>query len=229
MNIAVIPARGGSQRIPKKNIFEFCGKPMIAYAIEVALASKYIEKVIVSTDIEEISEIAQSYGAEVPFLRPVELSDHHTPTAPVIAHAVQEMQNLGDNVAYACCIYPCSPLLTVDCLDQIYLDMLTGDHLFAYPVVRYSHPIQRAMRMTADGRMSLFHPEHELTRTQDLEPAYHDAGQFYWGSADAWLSGKKMHTDGIGVQISSRLVVDIDDIDDIERAEQLMKSFMTDL
>jgi pseudaminic acid cytidylyltransferase len=226
MNIAIVPARGGSQRIPKKNIFEFCGNPMIAYSIETALSSDNIEKVIVSTDIEEIAEIARRYGAEVPFLRPANLSDHHTPTAPVIAHAVEEMKNSGDDVKYACCIYPCTPLLTTECLDEIYQKMLDGDHMFSYPVVRYSHPIQRAMRIASNGKMSLFQPEHELTRTQDLEPAYHDAGQFYWGKADAWLSGKKMHTDGIGVPISSRTVVDIDHIDDIERAELIKKSLM---
>jgi pseudaminic acid cytidylyltransferase len=228
MNIAVIPARGGSQRIPKKNIWPFCGKPMIAYAIETALASKNIEKVIVSTDSEEIANVAEEHGAEIPFLRPENLSDHHTPTAPVIAHAVAELQKSGQAVENACCIYPCTPLLTADCLDDLYEKMLAGDHLFAYPVVLYSHPIQRAMRMSPEGKMSLFQPEHELTRTQDLEPAFHDAGQFYWGKAVAWLSGKKMHTDGIGVQVSSRMVVDIDHVEDIERAELIKKSILVD-
>ena len=219
MKIAVIPARGGSRRIPKKNILKFCGKPMIAHAIETASKSRFIDRIIVSTDSKEVKAIAMEYGAEVPFMRPGRLSDDHTPTAPVVTHTLEELQNMGQSALYACCLYPCTPMVTNEDLDDVFGRMLEGDHLFAYPVVRYPHPIQRAMRMSSAGKMSFYHPENELARTQDFEVAYHDAGQFYWGTAAAWIGGKSMYTHGVGVPMPSTRFVDIDNIEDLKRAE----------
>lgn len=221
MNIAIIPARGGSKRIPDKNWKIFCGKPMIAWAIGYALKSKIFDKVIVSTDDERIAEVARDAGAETPFVRPAELADDLTPTVPVIAHAVEACQAMGLNIEYACCIYPCVPFLQIsDLVDALAL-MQERDAPFAYPVTDYAHPIQRAMRRLSTGHMQLFRPEHELTRTQDLEKSYHDTGQFYWGKASAWKSHMKMHTDGVGMLVPNWRVIDIDSADDWKRAELL--------
>ena len=223
MRIAVIPARGGSKRIPRKNIKEFCGKPMIAWAITTALESGLFNHVIVSTDDEEIGVISRKWGAETPFSRPVELADDLTPTVPVIAHAVKACLDMGWEVEYACCIYPCAPFLQADDL-IIAFDLLQKNNAdFVYPVTEYAHPIQRAMRQLSSGQMQFISPENELTRTQDLEKSYHDSGQFYWGKVSAWLEHKRMHTDGLGMTIPNWRVVDIDSMDDWKRAEDIYK------
>lgn len=218
MKIAVIPARGGSKRIPRKNIKDFCGKPMIAWSIEAAQKSKLFDHIIVSTDDEEIAKIAREYGAETPFKRPLGLADDLTPTVPVIAHAVEACNALGWAVDYACCIYPCAPFVQVEDLRKALDLAITKKADFVYPVAEYAHPIQRAMRQLPEGGMQFYSPQFELTRTQDLEKSYHDAGQFYWGTAAVWLAGKKMHTAGIGMSIPNWRVVDIDSEDDWIRA-----------
>ena len=221
MNIAVIPARGGSERIPFKNIKQFCGKPMIAYPIETAFSSKYIDKVVVSTDNDEIEKISLEYGAHVPFKRPSELSDNFTPTVPVISHAIKMLSELGWEIDSVCCIYPCTPLLDYRVVEYVYEKFISQDIDYAYPVLHYPHPVQRAMRMSDAGKMEFIYLDYELTRTQDLEETFHDAGQFYWGTADAWSNEKMMHTDGIGVNIKSWEVVDIDTEEDWIKAEML--------
>ena len=224
MKVAVIPARGGSKRIPRKNIKSFLGRPMIAWSIKVARDSGLFDRIIVSTDDDEIAGISESLGAEVPFRRPAELANDHTSTAPVIAHAIRKLEDAGYTTRYACCIYPCAPTIRAADL-ALALQCLQADKVsFAYPVARYAHPIQRAMRMGATGAMAFAFPENELTRTQDLEPMFHDAGQFYFGLAQAWLSGARMHTAGIGFEIPSWRVVDIDHEDDWTRAELLVRS-----
>lgn len=224
MKIAVIPARGGSKRIPRKNIKEFCGKPMIAWAITTALESGLFDHVIVSTDDGEIADIARKWGAETPFSRPVELADDLTPTVPVIAHAVKSCLDKGWEVEYACCIYPCAPFLQVGDL-IVAFDLLHKSNVdFVYPVTEYAHPIQRALRQLSSGQMQFINSENELTRTQDVEKFFHDSGQFYWGKASAWLECKRMHTDGIGMPIPNWRVVDIDSVDDWLRAENLYKA-----
>ena len=224
MKIAVIPARGGSKRIPRKNIKPFFGIPMIARTIATAKASGLFDRIVVSTDDAEISAIAGGAGALTPFARPAELSDDLTPTVPVIAHAVRACNDLGWNVGHACCIYPCVPLLDpVDMANALNL-CLEKDADFVYPVTDYAHPIQRAMRRLPSGQMEFFTPQHEMTRTQDLEKSFHDAGQFYWGKASAWLAHKRMHTAGLGLPIPHWRVVDIDSEDDWQRAELIYQA-----
>lgn len=221
MKIAVIPARGGSKRIPRKNIKIFAGKPMIAYAIDAAKASGLFDHIIVSTDDQEIAGIARQHGAEMPFIRPPELADDYTPTVPVIAHAIKACRKLGWPIEFACCIYPGVPFLRVEDLVEA-LDLLCNSSAaYSFPVTEFPSAIQRALRRLPDGRMTPFYPEFELMRTQDLDPAYHDAGQFYWGKAESWLTDSRVHANGIGLIIPSWRVVDIDTLEDWERAEVL--------
>jgi pseudaminic acid cytidylyltransferase len=221
MNIAIIPARGGSKRIPRKNIKLFGDKPMIAWAIEAAKKSGMFDHVIVSSDDPEIIKISNQWGAETPFLRPDSLADDFTPTVPVIAHAIEECQRLGWLVNYACCIYPGVPFLLPDDLIKAYDVLISTNVDFVYPVAEYPHPSQRAMRQLPNGQMQFINSIYELTRTQDLETTFHDAGQFYWGSVSAWIGHKKMHSDGVGMVIPNWRVVDIDNFDDWKRAEML--------
>ena len=221
MKIAIIPARGGSKRIPGKNSKIFCGKPMITWAIGHALESNMFAKVIVSTEDESIAQLALSTGAEVPFMRPLNLADDFTPTVPVIAHALGFCDAIGWDIEYACCIYPCAPFLQPADLVDAFALMQEKDAHFVYPVTEYAHPAHRAMRRLPTGQMQLFQPEHELTRTQDLAKSYHDTGQFYWGKAIAWKAQMKMHTAGVGMVVPSWRVVDIDSEEDWTRAELL--------
>jgi len=222
--IAVIPARGGSKRIPRKNKKLFYGIPMIARAIEIAKKSELFDQIIVSTDDENIADISRDHGAHTPFIRPSCLSDDYAGTAPVIAHAISELMKDNLVIEDVCCIYPCVPLLMSQDLILAYDIFLKSNSDFVFPVVEYSHPIQRGFRLGLDGAIDFLFPEHEMSRTQDLEPIYHDAGQFYWGKAKSWLSGKKMHSDGVGMVIPSWRVVDIDNEHDWQRAELLYKA-----
>ena len=221
MNIAIIPARGGSKRIPRKNIKKFNGKPIIAWSILAAQKSELFDQIIVSTDDDEIKLISESYGANVPFIRPSNISDDHTPTATVIAHTIKKIDKLYQRVEYACCVYPCSPLLLPSDLIKAFSKLKSTGEDFIYPVVEYPHPIFRSMRKSKGGKMEFLYPQYELVRTQDLEKTFHDAGQFYWGRAEAWRELKKMHTDGIGMEVPSYRVADIDTKDDWRRAELL--------
>lgn len=221
MKIAVIPARGGSKRIPRKNIKLFRGKPIIGYALEAALASSAFDRVIVSTDDHEIAEVATAYGAEVPFMRPPELADDHTPTVPVIAHAIRACNELGWGVEDTCCIYPCVPFISMADITAAHAQLVsTGAH-YVFPVTQFPSPIQRALRRLSNGAVRPFQPEHASSRTQDLEPGYFDVGQFYWGRKDAWLTGLNIHINGTTLVIPEWRVVDIDNPADWGRAELL--------
>ena len=221
MRLAVIPARGGSKRIPRKNIKSFHGKPMIGYAIAAAIASESFDRVIVSTDDEEIAQIAKKNGAEVPFMRPLELADDHTHTVSVIAHAIAACQSMGCDVKEVCCIYPGVPFISTQDLRTAYEQLLaTGAH-YVFPVTAFPSPIQRALRRLPDGTVSPFQPEYAATRTQDLEPGYFDVGQFYWGKASSWLDGLNIHLNGTTLVIPEWRVADIDTPADWERAELL--------
>jgi len=224
MKVAIIPARGGSKRIPRKNIKEFNGKPIIAWAILAAQESGLFDYIIVSTDDDEIKSVSEKYGAIVPFIRPVDISDDYTPTVSVMSHAVGKIDELYQHVEYACCIYPCSPLLLSSDIVRAFNMLESTGADFVYPVVEYPHPIFRSMSQSEDGKMKFLYPEYELTRTQDLEKVFHDAGQFYWGKAKSWRGLKKMHTDGLGMEIPSYRVVDIDNEDDWKRAELMSQS-----
>jgi pseudaminic acid cytidylyltransferase len=221
MRLAVIPARGGSKRIPRKNIKVFAGKPMIAHAIDIAIASRSFDRIVVSTDDAEIRQASIAAGAEVPFERPASLSDDHTPTIPVIAHAISEIGKLGAYPDAVCCIYPSVPLLRPDDIKAAYDLLASSGCDYVFPVTAFPSAIQRALRRNEQGRVSPFTPEHVGTRTQDLEPAYHDAGQFYWGATAAWLGGESPLAVGRTIVLPAWRVVDIDTPEDWDRAEAL--------
>lgn len=225
MRLAVIPARGGSKRIPRKNIKTFGGKPMIAWSIEAALQSGCFDRVIVSTDDFEIAEVAQTHGAEVPFMRPLELSDDHTGTIPVIAHAINWQNANGQVVDLACCIYATAPFVQAQDLQRGLEVLRFSGAQYAFSVTSYAFPIQRAIRITPDQRIGMFQPEHFGTRSQELEEAWHDAGQFYWGEAGAWLAGKPLFSrDAAPVPLPRHRVQDIDTPEDWQRADWLFRA-----
>lgn len=222
MNLCVIPARGGSKRIPRKNIKDFYGKPMIGYAIDAAKSSNLFDRIIVSTDDLEIASISRSYGAEVPFHRPENLANDHVGTAEVIAHAIRESEQEGLIPKWVCCIYPCVPLVQPeDIHSTLSLLWSNPDVDFAFPVAEFPSAIQRGLKRDTRGVISSFYPENEKIRTQDLESAYYDVGQFYWGHRDSWLKNYMLHNNGIGYVIPDWRVVDIDTPDDWIRAELL--------
>ncbi|ATB64107.1 pseudaminic acid cytidylyltransferase [Pseudomonas mosselii] len=225
MNVAIIPARGGSKRIPRKNIKVFCGKPMIAYSIEAALASGCFEKVVVSTDDSEIAALAREYGASVPFLRPGALSDDYTGTVPVIRHAIEQLSAEGKVPVYVCCIYATAPFVNAADIKRGLALMADAAVDYAFSVASYPFPIQRAVRVTAQNRIEMFQPEHLGTRSQDLEEAFHDAGQFYWGRTSAWLEGRPIFGPcSVPVVMPRHRVQDIDTLEDWIRAEWLFKA-----
>lgn len=225
MKIAVIPARGGSKRIPRKNIKEFCGKPMIAYSIEAALQSGCFDKVIVSTDDTEIAEVARRYGAEVPFIRPAELSNDYTGTIPVIRHAVEWLIQQGVDPQLVCCLYATAPFVTPKYLQQGLQQIIEKDADYAFTVTSYAFPIQRAIKISPELGVEMFDSNNFNTRSQDLEEAWHDAGQFYWGKAEAWLSEKIIFgPESTSVILPRHRVQDIDTFEDWDRAEWLFKA-----
>lgn len=225
MRLAVIPARGGSKRIPRKNIKIFCGKPMIAWSIEAAKDSRCFDRIVVSTDDRQIADIAKQYGAEVPFFRPPELCDDHMPTAPVIAHAIQWHRQHDLDPQQVCCIYATAPFIRPDDLGQGLSLLTETDADYTFAVTSYEFPIQRAFRINVSGRIEMFHPEHFNTRSQDLPEAFHDAGQFYWGRTDAWLSGRPMFSEqAVPVLLPRHRAQDIDTQEDWALAEMMFKA-----
>ncbi|MDN3988247.1 pseudaminic acid cytidylyltransferase [Zwartia vadi] len=224
MKIAVIPARGGSKRIPRKNIKFFCNKPMIAWSIKAAHASGLFDHVVVSTDDAEIAEVAKLYGAEVPFMRPASLSDDHTGTSPTIAHAIQWYREQGYQPDPVCCIYATAPFVMASDL-QTGLQRLTQTGSdFVFSATSYAFPIQRAIRLNSKDRVEMFQPESFSTRSQDLPEALHDAGQFYWGRASAWLSGQVIFgPQSSVVRVPRHRVQDIDTFEDWTHAEYLFR------
>ena len=226
MKIAVIPARGGSKRIPRKNIKTFSGKPMIAWSIEAAKSSGLFEHIIVSTDDEAIADVARQWGAEVPFMRPEELSNDYAGTAPVIAHATQWALDQGFDLSAVCCIYATAPFIEVDDLKRGWAALQSGDWEYAFTVTDFAGPIFRSFKQSAEGGIEMFFPEQYETRSQDLPTALHDAGQFYWGRPAAWLEEKRVFEPHSKPIIIPRWrVQDIDTQDDWERAEILASIF----
>ncbi|MCX4028797.1 pseudaminic acid cytidylyltransferase [Endozoicomonas sp. SM1973] len=220
MNIAIIPARGGSKRIKNKNIKIFCGKPIIAYSIEAAQVSNCFEKVIVSTDSEEIANVARAAGAEIPFTRPDYISDDYADTISVIKHAVEfykEKNQFFDNV---CCIYATAPFVTGDIIYKGLINLKNSNSDYAITVTDFSFPIQRAIKITEQGRIKMIQPDHYQTRSQDLIKTYHDAGQLYWGKSNAFLEKKPIFSEStVPIILPRNQVQDIDTEDDWIEAE----------
>lgn len=219
MSLAVIPARGGSKRIPRKNIKPFHGKPMILWSIEAARASGCFERIVVSTDDAEIAELARGAGAEVPFMRPADLADDLTPTVPVIAHAIAAVGH-GDEPV--CCIYATAPFVTADDIRRGRDVLAETGADYAMSATSFAFPVQRGVIKRAGGLIEMLHPEHNETRSQDLSEVYHDAGQFYWGRAEAWTAGRPIMSGRTAmVELPRHRVQDIDTPEDWARAEAM--------
>jgi len=219
MTICVIPARGGSRRIPRKNVALFHGRPMIGWSIAAARDAGVFDRIVVSTDDAGIAAVAVQEGAEVPFVRPADLAGDHTPTVPVIAHAVQALGLAKDMPV--CCLYATAPMVQAEDLRRG-LAMLQPDSSFVVSVTTFPFPIQRALRHHADGRIEMMDPTHMTTRSQDLEETWHDAGQFYWARAATWGAGLPVFGPGArGLTLPRHRVQDIDTPEDWARAEAL--------
>lgn len=223
MKLCVIPARGGSKRIPRKNIREFCGKPMIAWSIEAAHMSGCFDQIIVSTDDAEIADLALKWGAEVPFMRPVKLADDFAGTTPVVAHAVQWHQDQGQEATAVCCLYATAPFVEPSEIAKgLYLLDQAAVDRFVFTATAYASPVQRALRIDlASGVAQMMQPEEFNKRSQDLETAYHDAAQFYWGRPEAWLNSLNLFEGSRPYLLPRWRVQDIDEEEDWIRAEYL--------
>lgn len=215
MRIAIIPARGGSKRIPNKNIKEFLGKPIIAYSIQAALESNLFDKIVVSTDSEQIKAISQKYGADVPFLRSEKNSDDFATTVDVILEVIKQFELKGIKVDEACCIYATAPFVRPEELTTAYSLMREVEYDVVFPVLPYSFPIQRAVKLDPEKKIQMFFPENRQTRSQDLEKSYHDSGQFYWFKVKSVVEKKSLWTDNTGVIILDEMHAhDIDTMKD---------------
>lgn len=225
MSLCVIPARGGSKRIPRKNIKQFHGKPMIAWSIEAAQDSKIFDEIIVSTDDEEIAEIARQYGASVPFMRPENLSNDHANTTSVMAHACNWSIQAGLNSEVVCCLYATSPFVRPEDLAESYETILSADWQYVFSVSEYSSPIFRSFEQLDQGGVKMFFPEHFETRSQDLPEALFDAGMFYMARPEAWLNNLRVFdAHSYPYRIPGWRVQDIDTPADWDRAERLFRA-----
>jgi len=225
VNIAIIPARGGSKRIPRKNIKLFFGKPMIAWSIEAAKASGCFDRIIVSTDDDEIADIAKRYGAEVPFMRPAELSNDFAGTTPVVKHAIETLLAQGGTLNDVCCIYATAPFVTAEDIRQAFEKLVANNCNYVFSATSFPFPIQRALKVSERGYVEMFQPENFAKRSQDLEESFHDAGQFYWGTVKAWVDESLIFGHNSMAHILPRYrVQDIDTPEDWLRAEMLFKA-----
>ena len=226
MNVAVIPARGGSKRIPRKNIKDFCGKPLIAYSIKTAVNTGIFDDIIVSTDNKEIADVAKEYGAKVPFIRPNALSGDFSTTGDVMVHAMKWIQKNIDSISVVCCIYATAPFIQKEDLLNAYEVFKTNKWSYVFSATTFPFPIQRAIKRLDNGGITMFQPEHFETRSQDHEEAYHDAGQFYFGKPEAWLNNEKIFESKSEVVVLPKWrVQDIDTYEDWISAEYLFNSF----
>ncbi len=226
VRVAVIPARGGSKRIPRKNIREFAGKPMLAYSVACALESRLFEQVIVSTDDEEIASVARGLGATVPFKRPKDLSDDHTGTISVVAHAISQLHGLDAQLSAVCCIYPTAPFIRQDDVKRGLAILERGNWRYVFSAATFAFPVFRSFQAMPDGGVKMLFPEHFETRSQDLPEVLQDAGQFYWGRPEAWLAGTRMFEPwSTIVRIPRWRVQDMDTEEDWQRAE-LMSAYI---
>ena len=223
MNIAIIPARGGSKRIPRKNIREFHGAPLLKYSIEAARKSGLFEKIIVSTDDDEIANVATFYKADVPFIRPKELSDDFTNTGEVVKHALEWLKAKGCNYEFSCTIYATAPFLQSRYILAGYNSLMNSSATNAFSATSSAFPMQRMFKIDEQGRCEMFFTEYASTRSQDLEASYHDAGQFYWSKICESSSGLMFGQDSIPIILPRYLVQDIDTEEDWVRAEVMYK------
>lgn len=221
--VAVIPARGGSKRIPRKNIKDFCGQPMIKYSIDAALHAGVFDEIVVSSNDNEILEYVDKLSGVTPLVRPENLSDDITPTVPVIQHTIEELSNLSWNVFSVCCIYATAPFIRPEVLHQASAFINAGEAGYCFPICEYSSPVQRALEINSEGATRPMFPEFELMRTQDLSKTYFDAGQFYFAKRSTWMTNKNIHLNGKGIIIPRDSAVDIDTRDDWEFAELLFQ------
>ena len=224
-NLAIIPARGGSKRIPKKNIKDFLGKPIIAYSIHAAIQSQLFSEVMVSTDDEEIAEVAEKYGASVPFLRSEKNADDFATTADVLLEVIDNYERTNKVFYNCCCIYPTAPFVKFDLLCRSYEEFRDKHFTTFFAAVKFGYPIQRALILKGN-KIKLFFEEHESSRSQDLLTTYHDAGQFYWFNVDKFKKEKSLFTKNSGVLVlNENQVQDIDDATDWLLAELKYKMF----
>lgn len=222
--VAVIPARGGSKRIPRKNIKDFHGKPLIAYSIEAAIKSNLFDKVVVSTDDEEIAQISKKYGAIVPFFRPKELSDDFTGTGAVVNHAINFLKEQGESYDFVCTLYATAPFLDEKYLIESLEKLKNSTAKNAFSCTSMPFPIQRTFKITKNERCEMFWPENFMKRSQDLEEAYQDAGQFYWTNLNIKSNEIIFGKDSIPIVLPRYLVQDIDTIEDWIRAEYMYEA-----
>ena len=228
MRIAIIPARGGSKRIPKKNIKEFFGKPIMVWSIEAAKKCKLFDRIIVSTDNHEIASIAKQHGADVPFMRPKHLADDYTGTNAVVKDVIQNIHKNGEQVSYVCCIYATAPFISSEYLIKAYQDLITQNKSYAFSVTTFSFPVERSFVINQSNEIENLFPDMTLSRSQDLQEVYHDAGQFYWGLADALLNDVPIFSKhSIPIILPRYLVQDIDTIEDWKRAELMFESYLS--
>ncbi|HPF01102.1 MAG TPA: pseudaminic acid cytidylyltransferase [Bacteroidales bacterium] len=219
-NLAIIPARGGSKRIPRKNIRDFFGKPIIAYSIQAALSSGLFDEVMVSTDDDEIAEIARQYGAAVPFMRSENTSDDFATTSDVLIEVIESYKLQGRVFENVCCIYPAAPLIKSTHLTEGYEKLINEKRNSVFPVVAFSYPVQRGLIIDSEGRTNMLHPENASVRSQDLQKVYHDAGQWYWLNTESFLADKKIFSsNSASVILSETEVQDIDTLIDWKMAE----------
>ena len=215
-NLAIIPARGGSKRIPRKNVKPFLGKPMLAYSIEAALATGLFDEVMVSTDDEEIAEVARQYGAKVPFIRSADTANDYATTDDVLIEVVNKYSEMGMDYDNLCCIYATAPMIQPNDIISALELLLTSDFTVVYPVVAFSYPIWRCLDMAVDGTLKYHWPEFELSRSQDLPKEYHDSGTFYWHKIKPWMAGViKLG----GIEVDETTIQDIDTETDWKIAE----------
>lgn len=230
MQLAVIPARGGSKRIPRKNIKIFHGKPMIAWSILSAVNSGCFDDIWISTDDEEIAKIALEYGAKVPFIRPAHLADDFATTADVMAHAIEEYEKLNHILPdYVCCLYATAPFVMKDDLVKGFEKIKNDSNLnYVFSATTFPFPIQRAIKLNPQNTVEMFNPQFFNTRSQDLEEVWHDAGQFYWGKAQAWLNKEVVFSSQSGIiELPRYRVQDIDTEEDLQRAELMAKLLLS--
>jgi len=225
MNIAIIPARGGSKRIPRKNIKHFCGKPIIAWSIEVARASGLFEHIVVSTDDDEIADVSRQWGAEVPFMRPASLADDFANTFQVMSHTLKELNATGISVGSACCLYPTAPFVQVKDLVSAHNTLVNSQCSYVFAATTFDFPIQRAFSLEKNGAVNMLQPEYAFLRSQDLPEVFHDAGQFCWGKPECFMDLISPFDGNSRIQVLPRYrVQDIDTPDDWVNAELMFAS-----